>query len=1155
MLEKSLIAISFFSIVIICKPINLFCDNAVAKRVSFWFIDTCLEGGILTSYPATSTIEIVKDEVKARDNVLKFKLDDRDYSGVEIIPGDSNFVDLSQIRYKGAIRFWVRGLLGGESFSIGLMDYGVSGLDKAEVRVRSKNHFKISKQWQQVVLPLSSFPDEGERWLQKNNCQEYAHIDWKRIFTFKISADKEENIGRSENRIATIFLDEIEVIDNAGDHRPVVNSWRLLEDTVSGPEFLYGSSDNVITTFIDSQIRPLTSFYTYGGMTDYSVKKTSFERSVVLAGYFADNEWSGITICQGKSVDVAPYRDSGALEFRVRGEYGGEIFTIGLLDDESDGLERKVQTRLPSRQFVKVTTEWQTVRVPFCEFNDAGRWWHSEAHYEALGTMDWNHITEVRFSTDKLGNREISDMGKKPVRIYFADIKLVKKTDVFRNEKFWSTFKSDLPDKMICQFEEPDMEKYWTKNICSKTMMEIGTGYNEINASRAAKIDYRIALFGSAAFSFDGVDSVGRNWNGFSGIKFDFYCSEPAQSCMVMITDSTNEAWCSVFDVKKGWQQVVVDFRTFKLYEWWQPDNVVINRKMDMGWVNSIDFRPGVNGAKGTLMVDNIRVTNSASELSSDCSRLKINQVGYLPDYLKMFVIADSVSKGFGLLDTNGFLVYNGKLRSKGFWNGSSENLKVGDFSSVKQTGKYQIVIQESGDKEEIVIDENPYRNLLDAAVKAFYFQRISTELSPENAGIWARKAGIPDTACPLHVTAGRSGCLDVSGGWMDAGDYGKYIVNAGITVGTLLALYELFPACIHDSLNIPESKNGISDLLDEVRYEIEWMKKMQDKDGGVFFKVGSLKWDGFIQPHEVENSRYVMGKSTTSTLNFAAVMAMVARIYKFDKFFSNDCRKRAMSAWNWAQKNPSVQEPPENGGTGLYEDTRYTDEFFWAASELYITTKKNVFSEYLRANTAINKVRECASWNDVRNLGWYSLVSHFNNRQFDIVSIGSHQIIAVADTMLKLSDSLAYRLPAEVFMWGSNSDFLNRAILMLYAHKLTNQKKYLEGALGVTDYILGMNATGFCYVTGFGKNSPLQPHHRAMASDGVDAPYPGFVVGGPNSDRQDEMSNEPGVSYPNKEPARAYIDRMAAYACNEVAINWNAALVFVLGYLNSVCK
>ena len=171
MLEKSLIAISFFSIVIICKPINLFCDNAVAKRVSFWFIDTCLEGGILTSYPATSTIEIVKDEVKARDNVLKFKLDDRDYSGVEIIPGDSNFVDLSQIRYKGAIRFWVRGLLGGESFSIGLMDYGVSGLDKAEVRVRSKNHFKISKQWQQVVLPLSSFPDEGERWLQKNNCQ------------------------------------------------------------------------------------------------------------------------------------------------------------------------------------------------------------------------------------------------------------------------------------------------------------------------------------------------------------------------------------------------------------------------------------------------------------------------------------------------------------------------------------------------------------------------------------------------------------------------------------------------------------------------------------------------------------------------------------------------------------------------------------------------------------------------------------------------------------------------------------------------------------------------------------------------------------------------------------------------------------------------
>jgi endoglucanase len=305
-------------------------------------------------------------------------------------------------------------------------------------------------------------------------------------------------------------------------------------------------------------------------------------------------------------------------------------------------------------------------------------------------------------------------------------------------------------------------------------------------------------------------------------------------------------------------------------------------------------------------------------------------------------MVTDSSVNDFAVIDEQGAIVRNGKLFPGSFWPLAGEFMKIGDFTDIKKPGRYQILIQETGEQEEIFIRENVYMEVLNAAVKAFYYQRLSTELKKEHAGVWMRKCGIADTACSLHASTGKTGVQNVSGGWMDAGDYGKYIVNAGITVGTMLSLYELYPDLIGDNLDIPESKNGKSDLLDEIRYELEWMKRMQDCDGGVFFKVGSLDWDGFsVMPEKLSSIRYIIGKSTSSTLNFAAVMAMAARIYKEDKEFSKDCLKRSVAAWKWAVNNPDRREPDEVGGTGAYEDTHLGDEFFWAACELFVTTVK----------------------------------------------------------------------------------------------------------------------------------------------------------------------------------------------------------------------
>ncbi len=731
-------------------------------------------------------------------------------------------------------------------------------------------------------------------------------------------------------------------------------------------------------------------------------------------------------------------------------------------------------------------------------------------------------------------------------------MKFVKKLDAFSNKQYWRDFVSNEPDKIINDFEKPVCITNWITNICPQSFMEITKDKNENDGSSAVRMDYRIGVWGSMVYPIAHHNKSLMDWSKHSALKFDVYSSERAQTCMVLIVDGSNEAWSASYEVVGGWQEVTVPFSRFRQFEWWQPDSVVVNARMDMEQVHSYDFRPGVTGRKGTFKLDNIRLTNDCETQAAKPGQVRVNQLGYFPYAQKRFVVTDSAVTDFAIFDDQGKFVYSGKVEPKGWWNTSGEYISQGNFVEVTKPGRYKLIAGNNGKEYDVNIGSDIYRSAFDASVKAFYYQRLSTELTPEFAGKFARESGIPDTACSLHASTGKSGIIDVSGGWMDAGDYGKYIVNAGISVGTLMALYEMFPSVMHDSLGIPESGNKICDLLDEVRFELEWMRRMQDDDGGVFFKVGPLKWDGFIMPHHTKSRRYVIGKSTASTLNFAAAMAMAGRVYKsVDRNFSKDCIKRAKAAWTWARNNPNIGEPLETGGTGPYNDSKFKDEFFWAACELFTSTGKREYKNYIEKNLRENPITKAAYWRDVENLGWFTLVTHFTGDDFEPAEKGRIMILKTADKMAAFMDSLPYRLPSEIFHWGSNSDQLNYAVLGCYAYHLDKQPKYLESVLDIADYIFGKNAVGMSFVTGYGTKTPMQPHHRVMSPDGIDEPIPGFLVGGPNQERQDEVNNEPNVYYPFKEPARAYIDRMAAYACNEISINWNASLAFVLGFIN----
>ncbi len=529
-------------------------------------------------------------------------------------------------------------------------------------------------------------------------------------------------------------------------------------------------------------------------------------------------------------------------------------------------------------------------------------------------------------------------------------------------------------------------------------------------------------------------------------------------------------------------------------------------------------------------------------------SLIRVNQIGYFPDGPKMFTYGANAPDSFRVRRENDDqIVFTSALNppQRGFHSGE-QHVRTGDFSAVSEPGLYYVEVMNAGRSPTFQISSNIYTEVFRAALKAFYYQRASMSLEEKYAGKWSRPAGHPDTSCLYHLTSGSGNSISSPGGWYDAGDYGKYVVNAGITLWSLLSFYELFPDAVPDGfLNIPESGNGISDLLDEVKYELDWLKTMQPPGGGVYFKIAGLEWPDFVMPHEDTQQRYVIGMSTTSTLNFAAVMAMAARIYDdIDSDYAQDCLERAERAYSWANSNRTVSHPDVSVGSGLYDDSSYEDEFIWAAAELYITTGND---DYLPRINNITANYYPASWRTVKNLAVFSLIANGHNVSTGAVTSHSQSVVNKVRTD-------PYSVPSH-FYWGSNSVILNDAIGVLFASMVSDNDSLHFEVMKIMDYMFGRNPLNKSYVTGFGHNPPRFPHHRPSGADNNEKPVPGFLVGGPNYGREDSMDPDYMVNYTYTAYSKSYMDLQESYASNEVAINWNAPLVFVLGFLHEKYK
>lgn len=569
---------------------------------------------------------------------------------------------------------------------------------------------------------------------------------------------------------------------------------------------------------------------------------------------------------------------------------------------------------------------------------------------------------------------------------------------------------------------------------------------------------------------------------------------------------------------------------------------------------------PGLYLLTLALMLSTSPMLCRAADAAS--TTIKLDQVGYLPNAPKVALVASSNSsvQTYALRRTSdNQVVFQGKLGAAAHDANTGDDVRAADFSSFRKPGRYYLEVPGVGRSWDFSIDFNVYSHAYYLAMRAFYGQRCGTAVD-----LGRDFPGYSHPACHLkggfHASSGKTGERDNIGGWHDAGDYGRYVVNSGITTGSLLWAWEFYnPGLKKITLNIPESGNGTPDILSEIRWNLEWMLKMQDDDGGVWQKQTSTHFSGFVMPQDDKLPSEVIGtgsapyKSTCATADLAAVAAIAARVYKpFDAKFAAQNLSAARRAWLWTERYPNVifRNPP-GISTGEYGDNECKDERVWAAAELWRTTGDAGYNDFFLKNYSefLPKLDAPAAegWREVAPMGlWSYALAHRSGADSNAVAQIRNSSLAVARRIAQRTqaDPFHVSLESRDYVWGSNGVAAAYGMQLLVANALSQDPALVNAARDDLHYLLGRNTFSLSWVTQLGENPYRHPHHRPSGADNNSEPWPGLLSGGPNAGRQDAVLQRLPPGLP---PAKVYADDQASYASNEVAINWQAALVFLL--------
>lgn len=562
----------------------------------------------------------------------------------------------------------------------------------------------------------------------------------------------------------------------------------------------------------------------------------------------------------------------------------------------------------------------------------------------------------------------------------------------------------------------------------------------------------------------------------------------------------------------------------------------------NMGMQKDMKEDPGEH----TITIDSIRLEvvdcSGAKGEGSDAEKsISVNHVGYRPADKKVAVASgDFAGKKFEVRDKKGKVAFSGTFGDAKEDKATESAICRGGFTKLKKKGTYTIVVDHDGEEvvsETFSIGENVYDKLSESVFNMLPLQRCGEEVSEEAAGEFAHPACHTGKALVYDSDIEK----DVTGGWHDAGDYGRYIVSGAQTVADLMYIIE----------------KGDKDqkYLNEVKYELEWMLKMQDENGGVYHKVTCANFPDTVMPEKETEQLILSPVSIAATGDFAAVMAKAAEDYmESDADFAATCGKAAVAAWEYLQANPDQKgfTNPKEIVTGEYPDEQLDDEVCWAAVELLDQIDKGNIEADIREDliaTISDKMEKgigCGlGWADMGGFALYDL-ARLESEEAEVQKMAEtakEKILSEAKGLKKLiKEDGYYASMGTNYYWGSNMGVANNALMLLMAEELSEDEKYMTAAKQQLDYLLGVNGLDFCYVSGVGEKCLTDPHHRPSQVAGK--AVPGMLAGGPNPNLEDPYAQQ---VLSGKAPALCYADNQQSYSTNEVAIYWNSPLIAVL--------
>ncbi len=515
----------------------------------------------------------------------------------------------------------------------------------------------------------------------------------------------------------------------------------------------------------------------------------------------------------------------------------------------------------------------------------------------------------------------------------------------------------------------------------------------------------------------------------------------------------------------------------------------------------------------------------------------KLNQIGFPTAATKQFAVTRGEGKApeaFQISDEADKVVFSGKFDGRIFDLSASagEYAMRGDFSAFTRPGCYHLRVGEAVSPE-FTIGDGVYRRLFHDAARCFHLIRANVAIDDPVTRIRHMAGHLSDARLVVDEEM-----RDLSGGWYNAGDFGKYGNMHAISVSHMLRLYELKPDSAGTTLDIPVLYDGLPDLLQLARWGLEWLLRMQNPDGSVLHKVDSqplLTWGKL--PVDDTNPRAAMAASSLDAGVFIGVMGHASRVFKpLDPVFAERCKAAMRAAWGWLSQHPDVMH-----SDSYYLDPNARQETIWAMCEWAIVEGADN-REIVLPEIGVTPFY----WPSPQVLGIMSraLRGHAQAKEM---------IVAAAKTIVERTqaDAYGFSVQASRYVWGSNECALNEAVICLYADYLAPHSGLRTGAQNLFDYILGRNSLDHSFVTGYGARPTQHPFHWIFNTQGI--AMPGWASGGANGQVAGADSLLKAVIEQGTPPAKCFVDACqneGSYASNEGETSENAALLFVAGML-----